>query len=71
MLRLQDGGTTLHDAVVGESEGRRLGDADDFLCLPLDAFPLGTAGDFTFASWKSFLWGSFLFSFLGTSDSLP
>ena len=68
MLRSQDGGITVHGAVVGEAEERRLGDADDFPRLPLDALPLGTAGVFTFCAFGTF--GFFTLGALGALGSL-
>jgi len=58
VLRSQDGGTTVHSSAVGEAEGRRLGDADVFLPLPLDAFTLGTAGALTFGVLGAFPLGT-------------
>ena len=57
---------TVHGAVVGEAEGRRLGDADEFLCLPLCAFPLGTAGAFPFGVLGFFPLGTMVTSTFGT-----
>ena len=57
---------TVHGAVVGEAEVKRLSDADEFLRVPLDAFPLRTAGAFTFCVLGSFSLGTMVTSNFGT-----